>query len=139
MYQGNRCTRRILFVYRHSKTYSLSIYDASVLYRQTQQPRFLFNKNNCHNIQEFLSDETEIKSDMVTRTFSLNLEELTKVKIATCEDELPYQPPLNLPNDDYNRTVSKEEMKRFIKLNDLIKRVMKCTSTFTCDINHGKQ
>ena len=47
-----------------------------------------------------------IISELGGVTSSLNLEELTKVKIATCEDELPYQPPLNLPNDDYNRTVS---------------------------------
>jgi hypothetical protein len=35
MKEEKRCTRRILFVHRHSKTYSLSIYEATAMVKLT--------------------------------------------------------------------------------------------------------
>ena len=137
MKEEKRRPKRILFIHRDSvddsDICSLSIYEAAVSKDEREQPEFEFTKNHCLYIQEFFSEETEIISEMVTRTFPLNLKELSKVKIATCEADLPYQPPLNLPNDDSNQTVSKEEMKRFIKLNEYFKSVMKCTATVCND------
>lgn len=128
---GQRYQKRILFVKRtRRRRKKLAIFDATLYNGPNNQPRFEFNNNHCLFIREFLSEETvsNTKSDMITRTFTLNLQELVKVEIVTSEITLPYLPR--------NQNVSKYEMKRFKNLDATFKTVMKCTNPMNCNINH---